>query len=137
MSDMNQGNNNNNYQGYNNQNYNNQNYNNQGYNNQGYYNQNTYNQQQNYQPNNYQPNNYQDDLERPVSVGDWLGTFFLMLIPIVNVIMIIVWAASGTEKKSKVNWAKATLIFEAIILLVALAFYLLLFASIFSSSSYY
>ncbi|HIX03847.1 MAG TPA: hypothetical protein H9863_07005 [Candidatus Odoribacter faecigallinarum] len=46
-----------------------------------------------------------------VTVGDWILTMILMLIPIVNFIMLLVWAFSSSTPASKSNWAKATLIF--------------------------
>ncbi|MFA9398939.1 MAG: hypothetical protein ACERKV_11845 [Clostridiaceae bacterium] len=49
-----------------------------------------------------------------VTLGDWLLTILLSLIPIVNIVMLFVWSFSGSTPKSKSNWAKATLIFVAI-----------------------
>jgi Na+/phosphate symporter len=46
-----------------------------------------------------------------VSIGDWIVTMIIMLIPVINFIMLLVWAFSGGTPKSKSNWAKATLIF--------------------------
>jgi hypothetical protein len=46
-----------------------------------------------------------------VSTGDWLLTLFLMILPVVNLIMLLVWAFGGGISESKANWAKATLIF--------------------------
>ena len=51
--------------------------------------------------------------ETPVSVGNWVGSMLLMLIPIVNIIMAIVWAVSGTPK-SKRNFFRAYWILVAI-----------------------
>ncbi len=47
---------------------------------------------------------------RPVSVGDWMLTYLLMCIPLVNIIMLLVWAFGGGAPESKSNWAKASLI---------------------------
>ena len=49
----------------------------------------------------------------PVSVGEWMVTYLLMLLPLVNIIMLFVWAF-GDSKPSKSNWAKANLIWMAI-----------------------
>lgn len=57
----------------------------------------------------------QNDNEVPVSMGDWIGTMLLMLVPCVNIVLLFVWAFSKTEKKSKSNWAKAQLIIVAIV----------------------
>ncbi|MBN2211334.1 MAG: hypothetical protein JW709_08055 [Sedimentisphaerales bacterium] len=60
---------------------------------------------------------------RPVSVGDWMVTYLLMCIPIVNLIMLFVWAFGGGTPVSKANWAKASLVW----MLIAIIFYFLLF----------
>lgn len=60
--------------------------------------------------------------EKPVSVGNWMLTIFLMWIPIVNFIMLLVWAFGGGSSESKSNWAKATLMW----MLIGLTFYLLI-----------
>jgi hypothetical protein len=56
-----------------------------------------------------------------VSIGDWIITMILMMIPVVNLVMLFVWAFSSGTPVSKANWAKATLIFYLIgIILLAL-----------------
>ncbi len=127
---------NNNYQGndYQNQNgdYSNNGYQNGSYPNNGYQN-NTY---QNPNPNygNYQP--YQQvyptangDMEEPMSVGEWMITLLLMMIPCVNIIMLFVWAFSKTEKKSKSNFCKAELIFAGIVLALYLVLIIVMVAA--------
>lgn len=52
--------------------------------------------------------------EQPVSVGNWILTMLVMMIPIVNIIMVFVWAFSGGTPVSKSNWAKAILIWMLI-----------------------
>ena len=49
-----------------------------------------------------------------VSVGNWLLTFVLMSIPLVNIIMLFVWALESGPV-SKQNWAKAVLIMTVIV----------------------
>ncbi len=46
---------------------------------------------------------------RPVSVGNWMLTMVLMSIPIINVILLFVWAFGSNTEISKANWAKAVL----------------------------
>jgi ATP-dependent Zn protease len=62
----------------------------------------------------YQPSQqeYNDEveLEKPVSVGEWMLTTLVMLIPIVNIVMVFVWAFSKKANKSKSNYFKAALI---------------------------
>ena len=53
-----------------------------------------------------------------VSVGNWLLTFIVMAIPLVNLIMVLVWAFGGGSSKSKSNWARAILLFAVILILL-------------------
>lgn len=57
---------------------------------------------------------------RPVSIGDWILTLILVAIPLVNIVMLIVWAASGSTHPSKKSYAQASLILFGIILGVAI-----------------
>ena len=66
----------------------------------------------------YQYREPETDLEEPISMGEWLVTMLLMLIPCVNIVLIFVWAFSSKEKKSKSNYFKAALIFAAIVLVL-------------------
>jgi len=50
------------------------------------------------------------DNNRVLTIGEWLVTKFLMLIPIVNIILLIIWSFNTSENVNKSNWAKATLI---------------------------
>lgn len=63
------------------------------------------------QPGYHQPEN---TLEEPVTLGEWMVSFLLMLIPCVNIILMFVWAFSNSEKKSKSNFFKAALIWYGI-----------------------
>ncbi len=49
-----------------------------------------------------------------MSIGNWVVTMVLMIIPLVNIVLLIVWAASSGENPNRKNWAIATLIFMAI-----------------------
>lgn len=65
--------------------------------------------------------------EEPISVKEWLIMSLIMIIPIVNIVMIFVWAFGSKEKKSKANYFKALLIisgiaFAFIIVLLLMAF---------------
>ena len=66
----------------------------------------------------YQYREPEIDLEEPISMGEWLVTMLLMLIPCVNIVLMFVWAFSSKEKKSKSNYFKAALIFAAIVLVL-------------------
>lgn len=56
------------------------------------------------------PVNAVDPTDMPVSIGAWIGVFVLNCIPLVNLIMLFVWAFSSTTKKSLKNYARAVLI---------------------------
>lgn len=56
-----------------------------------------------------------DGLEEPVSVGEWVITFLIMMVPCVNIVMMFVWAFSKNEKKSKSNYFKVQLAIVGII----------------------
>lgn len=66
----------------------------------------------------YQYREPEIDLEEPISMGEWLVTMLLMLIPCVNIVLMFVWAFSSKEKKSKSNYFKAALIFAAVVLVL-------------------
>jgi hypothetical protein len=58
---------------------------------------------------------------KTVSVGNWMVTILLTYIPIVNLIMLIVWAFGGAQE-SKANWAKAMLIWMLIGIVIWIIF---------------
>lgn len=62
----------------------------------------------------------------PVKTGEWLVTLLISFIPLVGLIMLFVWAFGSNTNESKANWAKAVLIWFAIItvfyILIALVF---------------
>lgn len=75
--------------------------------------------QNNYQSNyqgSYQQPAYQQpsNLEEPVTMGDWIISMLICMIPCLNIVMMFVWAFSKSEKKSKSNFFKASLIIYAI-----------------------
>ncbi len=84
-----------------------------------------YYEQSGYQGYQYPPQGgYQQELEEPVSMGEWLVTLLLItFVPCVNIILMFVWAFSKKEKKSKSNYFKAQLIISGIMI----AFYIIIF----------
>ncbi|WP_211746849.1 hypothetical protein [Paenibacillus sp. Marseille-Q4541] len=58
-----------------------------------------------------------------VSVKSWMLTIFLLAIPIVNIILLFVWGFGNNTNPSKANYAKASLLWMAIVL----AIYLIIF----------
>lgn len=61
----------------------------------------------------YQQPYQNDNLEEPVSFGEWMVSLLLMMIPCVNIIMMFVFAF-GNSKKSKSNFFKAQLVWALI-----------------------
>lgn len=64
----------------------------------------------------------QDYQQAPVSFGNWMLTLFLTFIPIVNIIMLLVWAFSSSTPASKANWAKAALAWMLISIVIGILF---------------
>lgn len=62
----------------------------------------------------------------PMGVGAFLGMFLLLLIPLVNIILLIVWACGGCTNQNKRNYARAMLILCVIILILDIALLTLL-----------
>ena len=58
-----------------------------------------------------------------VSVGEWIITILLTSIPIVNIIMLFVWGFGSGTNPSKANWAKATLIWVLIWIVLGILFF--------------
>jgi len=50
---------------------------------------------------------------KPVSTGDWIITLIISMIPLVNIVMLLIWAFGSNTNPSKANWAKAYLAFIA------------------------
>jgi heme/copper-type cytochrome/quinol oxidase subunit 2 len=65
-------------------------------------------------------NNNQGNLEEPVTFGDWMVTYLLMMIPVVGTIMMFVWAFGSGVKKSKSNYFKAVLLWIVIMTVVVI-----------------
>ncbi|MCL2404277.1 MAG: hypothetical protein FWC92_01890 [Defluviitaleaceae bacterium] len=70
-----------------------------------------------------------------MSTKDWLLVFLIFLIPCVNIIMLFVWAFSGNGNHNRRNYARAYLIFIAIIIglyLLAIIFFGAIMANMFN-----
>ncbi|MGC9361737.1 MAG: hypothetical protein ACP5F3_02305 [Candidatus Syntrophosphaera sp.] len=62
-----------------------------------------------------------NDMPEPVmTIGNWIVTFILLIIPIVNIIMLIIWALSGTVNRNRKNFAIAILIVWAVFFVIGL-----------------
>jgi uncharacterized membrane protein len=71
--------------------------------------------------------------QQPMSVKDWLITLLLMSIPLVGFVLLFVYAFGSSENVNKQNWAKAQLIFIAIIIGLMIVFFSI-FGAIFASA---
>lgn len=74
--------------------------------------------------------------ERAVSIGDWILTFIILLLPVVNIVMMFVWAFSSNTPKSKSNFFKAYLIVVGVMILLAIIATVVLFSLGYSFASY-
>ena len=70
-----------------------------------------------------------------MSVGDWLITMLIMIIPIVNIVMLFVWGFGSPDPRR--NYARASLIWMAISIVLITIFYGVVFAFIFSTFNTY
>jgi len=57
-----------------------------------------------------------------LSMMDWVVVLILTALPIVNIVMLIIWAVGGNVNPNKKNYAKAALIMAAISILIWVAF---------------
>ena len=62
----------------------------------------------------------------PLTVGGYIGSFLLLCIPLVNLILLIVWSCGGCKNQNKRNLARALLILYVICVLLAFIFLLIL-----------
>ena len=69
----------------------------------------------------------------PVKTGECILTFLITAIPLVGFIMLFVWAFGNGTNESKANWAKASLIWFAIIIGIYVLFALIFGAAMFAA----
>ena len=62
--------------------------------------------------------------ERPMTTGDWFFTLLLLSIPLVNVILLIVWAC-GAGNRNRVTYCRASILW----VVVAIVIYALIIGS--------
>lgn len=60
-----------------------------------------------------------------MSVKDWVITLIVLIIPLVNIIMLFVWAFGDGTTKTKSNFAKAQLIMFLIVIGLSILFSML------------
>ena len=86
--------------------------------------------------------NYQNHIDSSekyeiMSVKDWVITLLILAIPIVNIVLLFVWAFSGDTNENKKNYCKAQLIMLAIILGINIIIVLISGISMLSFMRYY
>lgn len=77
------------------------------------------------------PENHHAPKQDVISVGEWVLYLFLLALPLVNIILLVVWAFGSEPNLTKKNFAKAYLIWIAIGIGIMLLMMFLLF-SVFS-----
>lgn len=65
-----------------------------------------------------------------VSVKEWLITNLILMIPLVNIVMMLVWAFSSNTNPNKANYFKAALILFTIVMAIYLVLAVVIFGSI-------
>lgn len=71
-----------------------------------------------------------------VTTKNWVLTILITLIPVVNIIMLFVWAFGAGTQPSKANWAKASLIWLAIFIVLYALIALVFGAALLSGGGY-
>lgn len=71
----------------------------------------------------------------PMTVKDWLLTMFITAIPLVGLIMLFVWAFGSGNNLNKANYAKAALIWLAIIFVLYIVIFMLFIGLIFGGGN--
>ncbi|WP_110928943.1 hypothetical protein [Bacillus massiliglaciei] len=74
--------------------------------------------------------------ERVLSLKDWIITCILLVIPVVNIIMLFIWAFSGDTNLNKKNYARAQLIIAGALIVLYFLFVVLIFGVMFGLSDY-
>ncbi|WP_455671625.1 zinc-ribbon domain-containing protein [Phocaeicola sp.] len=56
--------------------------------------------------------------EEPISAGGYIGIMFLIMMPLINLILLIIWACGGCKKVNKRNFARGMLVWMVITLVL-------------------
>ncbi len=68
-----------------------------------------------------------------ITIGEWMLTILIVAIPIVGFVMLFVWGFGSGTHPSKANWAKATLIWFAIVIGLYIVFFMIFGLALLSS----
>ncbi|GIN56982.1 hypothetical protein J8TS2_13010 [Lederbergia ruris] len=72
-------------------------------------------------------------MERNMTLKDWIITMILLALPIVNIVMLIIWAVDKDEPRNL--FAKAYLIVMAGAFVLVIIFYIIMLVIIFAFSA--
>ena len=72
-----------------------------------------------------------------IRVGEWIVTILLLAIPIVNLVMLFVWSFGGGVNPNKANFAKASLVWMVIGIVLSIVFFTVFGAAMFAMMSDY
>ncbi len=67
-----------------------------------------------------------DPRDKVYGLGGWVLTYIVLFIPVVNIIMLFVWAFGKNTNRNKKNWAIATLI----AIVIAIILFVIMYASV-------
>lgn len=81
----------------------------------------------------YKPEGSTSKTSTEMSVGDWLITMLIMIIPIANLVMLFIWGFGNPDPRR--NYARATLIWMAISIVLTILLYAIIFFFVFSATS--
>ena len=56
--------------------------------------------------------------EQTITFFEWIRFYAVLLVPIANIVMLVIWAFSYDTPVNKKNWARATLIFMVVLFLL-------------------
>jgi ABC-type multidrug transport system permease subunit len=71
-----------------------------------------------------------------ISVKDWIATLIVCAIPLVNLIMLFIWAFGDSANPSKKNYARASLLLAAIFIVLYILFIVIFIAVIGASGGF-
>ena len=67
-----------------------------------------------------------EEEQQDMGIGWWLLTFLISIIPVVNIVMLIIWAAGSNPKNTvRKNWARAKLIWAVIMTVLSVLLWIM------------
>ncbi len=70
-----------------------------------------------------------------MSVKEWFITTLILAIPMVGLIMLFVWGFGAGHNPNKANWAKAMLLWYAVLVALTIFIFLIFGAALFTTMS--